>query len=79
MQVDDSGTEQAVRVESDPTKWFFYKFPEFVGKSLGCQMLRTITVTELHSDATMDNDELRQLADWMGHQLCTAQETYARS
>ena len=42
-------------------------------------MLRTITVTELHSDATMDNDDLRQLADWMGHQLRTAQETYARS
>ena len=63
----------------DRLKWFFFQFPEFVGKSLGCQMLRTITVTELHSDATMDNDELRQLADWMGHQLRTAQETYARS
>ena len=63
----------------DRLKWFFFQFPEFVGKSLGCQMLRTITVTELHSYASMDTDELRQLADWMGHQLRTAQETYARS
>ena len=52
---------------------------EFVGKSLGCQMLRTITVTELHSDASMDTDELRQLADWMGHQLQTAQREYTRA
>jgi hypothetical protein len=63
----------------DRLKWFFYKFPEFVGKSLGCQMLRTITVTELHSDASMDTDELRQLADWMGHQLQTAQREYTRA
>ena len=42
-------------------------------------MLRTITVTELHSDASMDTDELRQLADWMGHQLQTAQREYTRA
>lgn len=62
----------------DRLKKFFAQHAEFEGKSLGTQMLRTITVTTEHR-GDFDVEELNELADWMGHSLQTAQTAYNRS
>merc|ERR1712146_477914 len=62
----------------DRLKEFFRQYPEFSDKSLGTQMLRTITVSHEHR-GNFDVEELQQLADWMGHSLTTAQNSYNRA
>eukprot|EP01043_Picozoa_sp_COSAG02_P061398 COSAG02_NODE_8246_length_2643_cov_7.363601_2_plen_330_part_00 len=62
----------------DRLKEFFRQYHEFSDKSLGTQMLRTITVSHEHR-GNFDVEELQQLADWMGHSLTTAQNAYNRA
>merc|ERR1712146_176167 len=62
----------------DRLKKFFARYDEFSGKSLGTQMLRTITVSHQHR-GDFDVEELGKLADWMGHNLSTAQNAYNRA
>ena len=62
----------------DRLKKFFKRYQEFGDKSLGTQMLRTITVSHEHR-GDFDIDELEQLADWMGHSFTTAQNSYNRA